>query len=50
VAVGTLSGRAILQPTRYLARHKAREVSVIEAEAQSVDVRLIRYSPFLLSS
>ncbi|KAG7095159.1 hypothetical protein E1B28_005938 [Marasmius oreades] len=37
VAVGTLSPRSILQPTRYLARHKSRQVSVIEAEAKSVD-------------
>ncbi|KAJ6551433.1 pyridine nucleotide-disulfide oxidoreductase-domain-containing protein [Mycena capillaripes] len=37
VAVGTLSPRSILQPTRYVTRHKARTVEVIEAEAQSVD-------------
>ncbi|KAF9259246.1 FAD/NAD(P)-binding domain-containing protein [Marasmius fiardii PR-910] len=37
VAIGTLSPRSILQPTRYLARHKSRQVSVIEAEAKSVD-------------
>jgi len=37
VAVGTLSTRSILQPTRYVTRHKARSVKVIEAEAQSVD-------------
>ncbi|KAK7062553.1 NADH:ubiquinone oxidoreductase [Paramarasmius palmivorus] len=37
VAVGTLSPRSILQPTRYLTRHKPREVTVIEAEAKSVD-------------
>ncbi|KAJ7267453.1 pyridine nucleotide-disulfide oxidoreductase-domain-containing protein [Mycena rebaudengoi] len=37
VAVGTLSPRSILQPTRYITRHKARTVEVIEAEAQSVD-------------
>ncbi|KAJ7750461.1 pyridine nucleotide-disulfide oxidoreductase-domain-containing protein [Mycena maculata] len=37
VAVGTLSPRSILQPTRYVTRHKARSVEVIEAEAQSVD-------------
>ncbi|KAL0564592.1 NADH:ubiquinone oxidoreductase [Marasmius crinis-equi] len=37
VALGTLSPRSILQPTRYLARHKSREVRVIEAEAKSVD-------------
>ncbi|KAF7303774.1 Mitochondrial external NADH dehydrogenase [Mycena indigotica] len=38
VAVGTLSTRSILQPTRYVTRHKTRNVKVIEAEAQSVDV------------
>ncbi|KAJ4474405.1 pyridine nucleotide-disulfide oxidoreductase-domain-containing protein [Lentinula aciculospora] len=37
VAVGTLSPKAILQPTRYLARHKARVVTVIEAEAKEID-------------
>ncbi|KAJ3802120.1 pyridine nucleotide-disulfide oxidoreductase-domain-containing protein [Lentinula aff. detonsa] len=37
VAVGTLSPKAILQPTRYLARHKARAVTVIEAEAKEID-------------
>ncbi|CAK5274226.1 unnamed protein product [Mycena citricolor] len=37
VAVGTLSPRSLLQPTRYVTRHKARSVKVIEAEAQSVD-------------
>ncbi|KAJ7088598.1 pyridine nucleotide-disulfide oxidoreductase-domain-containing protein [Mycena epipterygia] len=37
VAVGTLSPRSILQPTRYITRHKTRAVEVIEAEAQSVD-------------
>ncbi|KAJ7254631.1 pyridine nucleotide-disulfide oxidoreductase-domain-containing protein [Mycena haematopus] len=38
VAVGTLSPRSIIQPTRYVTRHKARAVEVIEAEAQHVDV------------
>lgn len=37
VAVGTISPRSIIQPTRYITRHKKRLVSVIEAEAQSVD-------------
>ncbi|KAF7324740.1 Mitochondrial external NADH dehydrogenase [Mycena kentingensis (nom. inval.)] len=37
VAVGTLSTRSILQPTRYVTRHKTRNVKVIEAEAQVVD-------------
>ncbi|KAH9838086.1 FAD/NAD-P-binding domain-containing protein [Rhodofomes roseus] len=37
VAVGTLSPRSILQPTRYVTRHKKRQVAVIEASATSVD-------------
>ncbi|KAJ3497493.1 hypothetical protein NLJ89_g10343 [Agrocybe chaxingu] len=37
VAVGTLNARSIIQPTRYITRHKARQVSVIEAEATEVD-------------
>ncbi|KAF8960637.1 NADH dehydrogenase [Flammula alnicola] len=37
VAVGTLNPRSIIQPTRYITRHKARQVSVIEAEATDVD-------------
>ncbi|KAF8548927.1 NADH dehydrogenase [Imleria badia] len=37
VAVGTLAARSILQPTRFVTRHKAREVAVIEAEATDVD-------------
>ncbi|KAG6329235.1 hypothetical protein ID866_9854 [Astraeus odoratus] len=37
VAVGTLGAKSILQPTRYITRHKVREVSVIEAEATKVD-------------
>ncbi|KIY69432.1 FAD/NAD(P)-binding domain-containing protein [Cylindrobasidium torrendii FP15055 ss-10] len=37
VAVGTLSPRSILQPTRYVTRHKTREVAVIEADAHAVD-------------
>ncbi|PFH47039.1 hypothetical protein AMATHDRAFT_77394 [Amanita thiersii Skay4041] len=37
VAVGTLQARSIIQPTRYITRHKSRAVSVIEAEAQEVD-------------
>lgn len=37
VAVGTLSPRSIIQSTRYITRHKARSVSVIEAEATDVD-------------
>ncbi|PPQ70424.1 hypothetical protein CVT24_013174, partial [Panaeolus cyanescens] len=37
VAVGTLNARSIIQSTRYITRHKARQVSVIEAEATDVD-------------
>ena len=40
VAVGTVSPRSIIQPTRYITRHKARQVSVIEAEATEVDVSI----------
>lgn len=41
VAVGTLSPRSIIQPIRFTTRHKSRAVKVIEAEAQSVDVRSV---------
>ncbi|KAF8201148.1 pyridine nucleotide-disulfide oxidoreductase-domain-containing protein [Mycena galopus ATCC 62051] len=37
VAVGTISPRSIIQPTRYVTRHKTRAVEVIEATAQHVD-------------
>ncbi|KAI0748892.1 NADH dehydrogenase [Fomes fomentarius] len=37
VAVGTLAPRSILQPTRYVTRHKKRQVTVIEASATDVD-------------
>ncbi|XAO22159.1 hypothetical protein I312_100925 [Cryptococcus bacillisporus CA1280] len=37
VTVGTLEARSIIQPTRYITRHKKRKVSVYEAEAQEVD-------------
>ncbi|KAK7689597.1 hypothetical protein QCA50_007389 [Cerrena zonata] len=37
VAVGTLSPHSIIQPTRYITRHKDRTVSVIEAAATDVD-------------
>ncbi|KIL62833.1 hypothetical protein M378DRAFT_165292 [Amanita muscaria Koide BX008] len=37
VAVGTLNPRSVIQPTRYITRHKERYVTVIEAEAQEVD-------------
>ncbi|TFK83106.1 NADH dehydrogenase [Polyporus arcularius HHB13444] len=37
VAVGTLNPRSIIQPTRYVTRHKKRQVTVIEASATDVD-------------
>ncbi|WRT70586.1 uncharacterized protein IL334_007584 [Kwoniella shivajii] len=37
VTVGTLEPRSIIQPTRYITRHKKRKVDVYEAEAQEVD-------------
>ncbi|KAI0794899.1 FAD/NAD-P-binding domain-containing protein [Abortiporus biennis] len=37
VAVGTLGPRSVIQPTRYVTRHKARQVAVIEAAATDVD-------------
>lgn len=38
VAIGTLDPRSIIQPTRYITRHKGRTVHVYEAEATDVDV------------
>ncbi|KAI0319999.1 FAD/NAD-P-binding domain-containing protein [Amylostereum chailletii] len=37
VAVGTISPMSITTPIRYLTRHKDRQITVIEAEAKSVD-------------
>lgn len=37
VTVGTLEPRSIIQPTRYITRHKKRSVQVYEAEAREVD-------------
>lgn len=37
VATRTLSPKSIIQPTRYMTRHKSRQVSVIEASATDVD-------------
>ena len=37
VTVGTLEPRSIIQPTRFITRHKKRKVSVYEAQAQEVD-------------
>ncbi|KIO29017.1 hypothetical protein M407DRAFT_21919 [Tulasnella calospora MUT 4182] len=36
VAVGALEPRSVIQSTRYVARHKARRVSIYEAEALKV--------------
>ncbi|XP_006456018.1 NDE2 mitochondrial external NADH dehydrogenase [Agaricus bisporus var. bisporus H97] len=46
VAVGTLNNRSIIQSIRYITRHKARNVSVIEAEATDVDPvnKLIKFA------
>lgn len=49
VAVGTLNPRSIIQPTRYITRHKTRAVAVIEADAQEVDVRLSLSIPAAVS-
>lgn len=35
--MGTLEPRSVIQSTRYIARHKARRVSIFEAEALAVD-------------
>ena len=37
VTVGTLEPRSIIQPTRFITRHKKRRVAVYEAQAQEVD-------------
>jgi NADH:ubiquinone reductase (non-electrogenic) len=37
VTVGTLEARSIIQPTRFISRHKKRKVAVYEAEAREVD-------------
>lgn len=37
VTVGTLEARSIVQPTRFITRHKKRKVAVYEAEAKEVD-------------
>ncbi|KIM28152.1 hypothetical protein M408DRAFT_329533 [Serendipita vermifera MAFF 305830] len=37
VPVGTIDPRSIIQPTRYITRHKARRVLVYEGEALAVD-------------
>ncbi|KAM0788074.1 hypothetical protein ACM66B_001245 [Microbotryomycetes sp. NB124-2] len=50
VTVGTLSARSILEPTRFLTRHKKRRVEVYESEITEVDpvkktVRFVDNSP-----
>lgn len=37
VSTGTLNPKSIIQSTRYVARHKTRQVTVIEAEAKKID-------------
>lgn len=37
VTVGTLEPRSLIQPTRFITRHKKRDVLVYEAEARTVD-------------
>lgn len=37
MTVGTLEARSIIQPTRFITRHKKRKVAVYEAEATDVD-------------
>ncbi|GAA97164.1 uncharacterized protein L969DRAFT_91987 [Mixia osmundae IAM 14324] len=37
VTVGTLESRSIMEPTRFITRHKARHVECYEGEAQEVD-------------
>jgi NADH:ubiquinone reductase (non-electrogenic) len=37
VTVGTLEARSVIQPTRFITRHKKRKVAVYEAEATNVD-------------
>ncbi len=37
VTVGTLEARSIIQPTRFITRHKKRKVAVYEAKATDVD-------------
>ena len=37
VTVGTLEARSVIEPTRFVTRHKARHVEVYEGEAESID-------------
>ncbi|KAH9813554.1 hypothetical protein DFH28DRAFT_1083404 [Melampsora americana] len=37
VTVGTIESRSVIEPTRFITRHKKREVNVYEATATSVD-------------
>lgn len=46
VPVGTIDPRSIIQPTRYITRHKARRVYVYEGEALAVDVSTSLHKAF----
>jgi NADH:ubiquinone reductase (non-electrogenic) len=35
--VGTVDVRSLVEPTRFIARHKSRTVNVIEAECTDID-------------
>ena len=37
MTVGTLDARSIIEPTRFIARHKKRQIDVIEGEVENVD-------------
>ena len=37
MTVGTLDARSIIEPTRFIARHKKRRIDVIEGEVETVD-------------
>lgn len=39
VTVGTLETRSIIEPTRFITRHKARAVDFVEGEATDIDVK-----------
>lgn len=39
VTVGTLESRSIIEPTRFITRHKARAVDFLEGEASDIDLK-----------
>lgn len=39
MTVGTLDSRSIIEPTRFITRHKARSVEFLEGEATEIDVK-----------